>query len=987
MPSFFNLYFFFNKKGQTTVLIPLGILMVTTLAIMTFSDFFKKNQTIHKKLITKSLLQETTLSTFAIMESALRRRMWEAPPDNNCNKSESFSVSGKTPYGINWSVEAEYDFDKSIITMYAVGKDKYGNQTQFVKQIKIMDTSDYLLISSNNQNIFSLNRSLQGNIGDRSKPTSLIAGPRRIFVNSAVEFSGNFLTDRYTNDFDTDPADMSYNQFIDTHGIIIQGERVQLTKGVRYRHSDQRIWTPNTTGVNTSQNTRNQKAKDLFDSKDLLNTSVYPSGSLVPQQSTSAAIFYSGNQQAEATAHKDYLNKVTNSTVGLLSKNQMRTQAYPYALAGKNSGKPIFSWSLTDSKDYQNDFDKVQSFNFTVDINYQWAGINASCLMRNINLPFNHCSYSEAEDLTAPNANPSLPGAFKHYKGFPLGFNQWREDASLVGSLYTSDSDQLKIPTLDWDNIDALKDDAQACGQVIVRNEESEVYEDCEVWDANFLKKYRLNGLDTIECSQIQKLRLSDVTLNNFNKTNFLATPENRQLRRVIFTDKPIELSQNNSRGLLYTGVGESPLNDNEVRSKLALWIVNTDYIVFRGHQKDLTTPMQERPGDIRQIYFNKDLDEPSTSSNYVNPVNLVVFSPERIHLISPQYVPMSRSHFLDMYPRDVTRKQIVPKRQNITDHHRYNNDAFLYGIRDFNIERVALITNSNNVGTRANVSEFTNGTGGTSQLYATPYNTANFFFKGLWYIGIYNDDPVRNLCFVWDEAHTPATDANAARGNYIITSAPDANSSLPPLGSNFYLNTQLPATPLVDYVTNNRTQASVIVNGNPSYANNMPPYGMPWVFAYQYYHNGTTRVSPGRSPVVSFVGLSMNFPFAKTSDSTLATSENLRELNTPKYEIVNRYRMDLANRKFSYADSLVYQHATTPQFCMERSSADPNISDLILANFRQANTAQTRVEHLNVIYVNNGLSNMQFESPNMDFDGLGSIAGVELPVFKTKEK
>lgn len=967
-----------NQKGQSTILVPFGVLMVTTIAIMTYSDFFKKNQGIHKKLITRSLLQETTLSTFAIMESALKRRMWEAPPDANCMRSETFSVSGETPYKVKWNVAATYEFEKSLVTMVATGKDKYGNEVQFIKQIKIMDASDYLLISTNKADNIQL---LRHSAGTRTKATSLVAGHRRIYTSSPVEFTGNFYSNRITTSFSTSPPAFTNEQAVNSYGTIIQGQRIQFTKGLRYMNAANtgtRIYTPTTTaisGVGAGLLAHNIKANTLFNSGNILDPTLNnQSGStkyLLGQSPSGGVIFYSGNQKNEASDHVRYLNNEIAGVSSLLNRTQMDRQVYPFALAGKTSGKPIITKgkdSIADDGDYDNNISTAQIVNFYVGENWSWNAANVSCLAQvTSGHGYQHCSYSERQDSKDP-----------LMYGFPVGFSTWREDANLTGSLYTSDAEETVFPTLDWDNLSALKDDAVACGQVAAVTESSETYEDCEVWDEKFITKYRTTGADSIACSRVLKLKQSEIDFQNFNKSTLASTEANKVLRRVIFSDQPLEIAQSDSKGVLHDAAAPTHyLNDVDVRKKLPIWIVSTDYVVFRGFQKDLTSPLVERPGEIRQIYFNKDLDSTAGDTTYIDPLNLAVLSTEKIQLISPQYVPMSKAHMVDIYPVDSARQQITPKKHNPTDHVRYEDDAFNFGQRDFNIERVAFLSNTYNVGTRAN---YTTVISGATSNYAYPNNGQNFFLKGLWYIPAWGPSRVRDLCMIWDPAHLPATQtAETLRGNYIITTEPDQNTSpLPPRNSKFYLQSDLGSKKVTNVNVAPHTQAHV----GTDYRYNMPPYGMPWVFALQRYQQVNT-VSAALFPIVSFTGISMNFEF--TANSTLADTEGLRDLRQPKYNLIDSYRMYLSDQKFAFADDYVFKPENTPVTCMQPLATGGY--NLLLSNFKANTTAAAPQREVNMILLNNGTSNLQFNSPSADFDGLGAIVGVQLPVFKVRGK
>nr|BFD68955.1 hypothetical protein HAGR004_39770 [Bdellovibrio sp. HAGR004] len=90
--------------------------------VLNSADIQKRNYEYKTKDHDQVLLNEVTTSAFAVMESALARRLWEPPPDNNCLNSESFSVEGKLDGGMTWNVTAKYNFTTKNYELVSEGQ-------------------------------------------------------------------------------------------------------------------------------------------------------------------------------------------------------------------------------------------------------------------------------------------------------------------------------------------------------------------------------------------------------------------------------------------------------------------------------------------------------------------------------------------------------------------------------------------------------------------------------------------------------------------------------------------------------------------------------------------------------------------------------------------------------------------------------------------------------------------------------------------------
>lgn len=171
---------------------------------------------------------------------------------------------------------------------------------------------------------------------------------------------------------------------------------------------------------------------------------------------------------------------------------------------------------------------------------------------------------------------------------FPKGFNSWRKQADLKGVLFTDDFEDMQTQTITWDNMEALKEDAKACG--IYVNEStgntSGSYTDCDLSDSRFVGNY-ISGKGA-NCSKIFRLDSEGIQgkLTNFSAAEYNNTND-KILRRVIYSEVPLEIVQSKKNGL-------STSMNNNVRDNLPLWVVNEDVNILKPFQPDTTSPIDE---------------------------------------------------------------------------------------------------------------------------------------------------------------------------------------------------------------------------------------------------------------------------------------------------------------------------------------------------------------------------------------------------------
>lgn len=843
-----------SRRGQTTILLVAVLSIIGSIFILTSADIFRRDYNFKTRDFDQVLLNEATISSFAVMESALARRLWDPPPDNSCLKAKNFESEGTFPNGLTWKVTATYNFSTKNYELLARGEFN-SLKAVFKKRIKVLDVSDYLLFSGNEQTV-----SLPRLYGENS-PSALIARDRRIYVKGLFTVGGNINRDNPELDWNGTPAVWPAE-----FGTVIQGDRIQFAGGIQYMlHS---VPEPNPGQGNLTS---------------LLAPYANPWGT--PDRT------YAQFGPGSAIITKDYAKAVTLSeqvkagNPGPLSLPSLASEIYPIALFSGNP--PLQAWSTSDNGGYFNNPNRYSIFNYSYALSNNF-GIRAdyTCLAK-----------SGADDKRCSNS-----------EHFPRGFANWRRNAGLEGVLFTKDAEEIPSPKMSWDNLEALEEDAKQCG-VVVANAMNP-YNDCDIWDKNFVQKYATQGAG-ITCGSTSRVNLDSLALSNFNVGD-LSDPakKERLLRRVVYLKVPSEIAQENARGLLMTSI------PNDVaRKNLSLWVVSEQGLALRGFQQDTSSPLDSDPGRMREIGFNQDLTTTNVASQKAS-IPLVVLSPEQVHLLSPQYQPLTPTQLQQYWP--ASGGKIRPVHHNLTDS-RYEQDGFRYGYRKFIINNVSLIT--------------------SSKVSAT----TPFYLRGLWSgpDSSANQYP-SNLCMVSLGGYT--LQPKPAEAMIYSAKIPDyhnqANSPIPPKGSNFYA-------------------------GDNDY---FPRAYYPGVFQKMRDTGGSREESE-----VYFTGVRIHLDFDSAAPS------GKRDLNVALHEgTEGRYSdlgsFDLAHKTFTWDSTYYYNNRPMNTLCTPN-----NVTYRVPSSW--GNTDPYGV----MPSTNNGRYIFIQSSPANTYRDVGSIVGVEQPILEAQ--
>lgn len=729
-----------------------GLCLAGIIVLMSSLDVFVRDYNYKAKDFNQVLLDETTSSAFAVMESALERRLWEPPPDASCMKSDTFEVSGSFTGGVAWNVSAHYNAQTKNYELTATGSYK-GLRSLFKKKIKVMDVSDYLVLSTNNNSVFLYRLYAQ------NQPGAMIARDRRIYTKGPLVLGANIDRPNPKNDWNGTPA-----LWPAEWGTILQGDRMQFAGGIYYQPYS--VPKPNPESSN-------------------IDSLLAPYYNVYGTPQTHFSQFGGGSAVITKDFNKANTLKdmVINGNTGPLTKASLQSEVYPIALF--NGTPPLRAWSATDNGTYFNNLDRYSVFYYGWgEDNGYGVRIDATCLSK-VDAFTNkkYCSHSDH---------------------FPKGFEAWRKNAGLDGYLYTSDAVAVPSPTLSWDNLQALEEDAQACGAVV--SAPVNPYSDCPVWDKKFIESYAATGT-TAACQQVSSIDLDSLSFANLNVAD-INNPANkdRLLRRIVYVKGPAEFKQTNATGLM-TGA----LSNNVTRKNLSLWIVSEDMVALKGFQADTTSPLDTDPARIREVTFNGDVSG-AVAPAAKESLNITILSSEKTHLLSPFYVPMTPSHLSTYWP--VSGGKVRPIRHNFTDFERNEDDGFKYGYRRYNVNNVSVITSAN---TKVSEPFYLRG------LWSGPDSSANQFPS--------------NQCMV-----SLAGNTLTPHGSDSIRITADvpayqsaANSPIPPLSSRFYNGKNyFPSyyVPDVFWVQRNaignsgRDQSEVALTGitiSTSFSNNTP--------------------------------------------------------------------------------------------------------------------------------------------------------------------
>lgn len=849
-----------KRSGQSVILITLILSVVFSILLYTSLDLINRNTSVRMREIDRLLLDEVTSSSFAIIESALERRLWEPPPDNDCLKSETFSVTSENPTGPNWKVDVKYNLETRNFELVASGQ--YKNfKSRFKKQVRVADVSEYLLYSGG-ETPLTISQT-----GDMRSPSALIGKSRKIYSNGPLEIQGSINARSPTQ-----PSNWNGypENFPDEHGMILQGDRLQFKKGISYRLNQ----------LSDPEDPSNPPGPPEVPNSPHLMTLLAPyresNGPFWGQYGGGNLVVLSDPVLAE-----NLRKTVEDPSLALVTRPQVSASVYPIALFG-GVQPPLLAHTATDNGTYFNDSDR-----YTI-IRYLWGGgnhnlktANFTCLTKD---RYNkHCSNSEH---------------------FPKGFAKWKADANLDGVLFTSDAVEVPVPEIGWDQLESLEEDAKLCGAVV--DTPTDPYDDCPVWDLKFMKSYSLTG--SKNCLKISKIKLDSLPIQNFN-SNLYKNEEyrKRSLRRIVYLKQPTTITQNDPKGFF------PDLIDPDVRSAISIWVVSEKLLTLQGYQSDLTSPLDVDPARARTIGFNTDAAEA------VQPIGMTFLTPETVHLISPFYKPMTPELLDAIYP--VSGGKIKAQRHNITDYHRWESDAYVYGYRTYRLKNLNLITSID-----VNASKpFT-----LQGLWSGPDGTGH--------------NRIGNQCMMTRLGHplAPIPGISVADRSYVpAASSPliaSPNAPLPPLTSRFY-------------------------GGSNEFAD----FYIPRVFKLQM----STPLAQ-KTSIVDYTGGRVHMNFNFTGHPTKA------DLVAAGYQrITNRYTTDIAglfdlsDHGFQYDSAYNFQHRPADTPCVAdnvRFLAPPHATEL-----RALSPS-----------LNDGGYTFVFKAADDNFKNLGGFTGLDLPMIES---
>lgn len=839
-----------GNKGFSTLamsVVASAISMTLYFFIMSKVDNLQMN---FEKSLRQSILDEIVQSSFAIAEATLARRMWEVPIDSStCDSKDKFKLSG-TLGRVSWAINVEYNSDLKIYKMIASGTDQ-NFSSRFVKEIKAVDVSDYLLFSDSNNPIY------MGSIN--SGAFGIVAGTRKVYSKSKLYFyAENFNYPSLTNQGNWLGADI---KFPDNFNAIFQADRMIFAGGIESYFNTQFLANddPIKSMINPYFNTYTNSAH------------------------TGVALFIDDINKAQALV--DNVNGVASAPY--ITRSSYAKYVYPQAFF-PITARPGLSDHGVDSGGFHNSTNDQNVFI------YVCGGANGfGCL----------------GDFTCLNKKGTSKGC-NFSEAWPKGFAAWKNAAGLNDILFTSDAEEPPKPILTWDNMEALEEDAKICGAVI---DKLNPYEDCPIWEHNAIMSYAHTGV--VNCPQISKINLDQLTFKNLTGTT-------KYSRRVIYLKSQAEVYQNT-----YSGLMKTLLPNNSLRDKLSFWVVSEDAITLKGVQPDVSSPLQSQPNVVRKVYFNKDV----SGAAALHPLNLVFLSPDRIQLISPFHVPVTKAMFTARLP--YSGGKIRPLLSAQFDEQRFGQDTFKYGLRDYELNHISIIISS------------------------TESQNNPFLFRGLW-------------------SGRSSTAQVIAYG--ICYASTPGGGMLDQSGSNIFTTTAL--------VPASATSAAHIPNPMTSFF-----YGDPAVTASQFV-NGTLEFPPYYSAAALNIQLSNN---VRGSQAILTgqrmslqfsptTPAGKRDLSVPKYrDFYGPYSadafldsvIDLSSRVAVYDYPYYMQPISTPTPCISTNYIP---KEAVLSTSYYVGVL---IPHTNINYYTT------FKQNPLNLMGrstLGSIMGIEMGLVES---
>ncbi len=929
-------------------------------------------------------LEIAARSAFPLMEAALQRRFWEPPPDNDCMRTLETKGTLKISDDTVVQMVARFipDDPEHLIYEFQASVTKNDKTVKAIKRYELKDAGGNLLVLKATEGSVTKESSFRLSLDSSTnpkRPTTLLGNNKNIYLEGELVLNPtNFRmplpapTDANTNSDDSFLARVAAND-PKNYNIIVQAPQMMFTGGIKY--ADQLIpfpWAKPIPGklfpVPTAPINRkliNQNAinwlKDVFVFPD----SVASEGA----QNQFVRVLKIGGQ---AVFFKDY-SKAVELVQALkegkpLEKSKFINNAYPVALTGGDTNKPIQPSSAMDTGSYLVNSER----RFVLQNTGMIRGGPGPNQLYETGWNISDVTCVAGKDLNCSSS-----------KDFPNGFGQWKYSAGLNDSLKASDTNRSELPnfpSITPDTLAALKEDAAKCGLVITASNALPKYEDCQPVKSNhvaralssFLNFGDQTGLNDL-CKTYSVLSNSNLSLKVPVTVEMLSRSKKALLsRRVIFSETPVEIRQDSKKGLFADAIP-----DVEVRKNLPIWFVSANidtsssdtYVsysefVLRGFQADKrqVLPTQE-PEKIRMVSFNKDV---SDDMEKLPSLKLAFIAPGITQFVAESYVHLSRNALITnaslvQSSFDDAGVQLVDLRKSfIHQHDRWEEDAYKYGRRDLELENVAFfVTTSDFNSLKSNES---NSLGqysksgarcrsdSTQFAYCTDLipvarleDSRLFYLKGFWNIHSLQPES-KNLECSFNKVQldtagmakpvVKASDISLGKLTYDQLKNMIEVNHLPPRSSKFF------------------EQKSVVdSDGNPAIEVHVAPDFLPYAFYLQY---NALKNSLGTSSIkissLFYRGILYALPVFSYGESTSGSQTKSRATrigyNWPRTAIeefsqVNRFYSDGANNV----------------------SCD-NLSDTW--GYLQS--------------TNMGSQSFVFETPSDSFDVLGIISGTPIP-------
>lgn len=527
-----------------SIMIVTVISALSTILFFSVMDLYRIGQENRRRNLDRLILNEGATSAFAVMESALSRRLWKQPLDASCRVIPEVTATGSSD-GVNWTVTAAYrpatkGYDLTVEASYK------GMSTVFIRSIKTMDVSDYMVFSESTDPVY-----VTQSYNSKS-PAGMISRDRRMYTKGPLVFYSHVA--RYD-------AGVVYNapttNWPGEWGGIVQGDRLQFLGGIYYNPNP--IPVPNNT----------------------------PGNANLPSLLAPYVNLYSSNHGGgvglilkDATLAEGLWNQVRSGDPSTARRSQVAPNVYPLALFG-GSTPPLLAWNGVDGTGYFSDPMRMPSFVYSYGGASSWGtAMNGTCISR--------------------------PTAFadkkycSHSAHFPKSFDLWRKNAGLEGTLFTDDAEASPAPQISQEHMASLEEDARRCG-LVIENPLPTSYMDCPIWERGFYTSYTSTG--TANCQRISVLDLDAVSWPTFDASGVQAAATQGQVeQKIIYSKVPLEIIQNKANGLM-----TSRLPNNTLRTAFSLWVINEQSTILRGVQPDTSSPLVTDPARLREIYFNRD--------------------------------------------------------------------------------------------------------------------------------------------------------------------------------------------------------------------------------------------------------------------------------------------------------------------------------------------------------------------------------------------